>query len=193
MRCLTVALLFVCGSGLGAQAPTQATSADAQIAAAERAAASLPSVIAGAPPRKCNIVAPAQIVLPWSSKNPASFDLASGDFVARSISFGWDKTLEIGKIPLKPSHPDPAITLRLVWSRIDPAGETLTRQFPMVNVTGGGPMFYATAPQFPTPGRWMVVATAGAEWGCFVFDRPVRATPRPRATGGSSSLARVVR
>ena len=176
MRCIAVALLCVCGIGLGAQAPAQVQSAEAQIAAAEKAAASLPSVTANAPPRKCNIVKPEQIVFP-GSQIPASFNLASGDFVAKSISFGWDEKYEIGKMPLTPRHLDPSTKVRLDLSRLDPPGETRTESFQMVNVTGGGQMFYATATTFPTPGRWMVIATAGANWGCYVFDRPVKATP----------------
>ena len=177
MRCLSVVLLCACGISLGAQVPARVTSPEAQIAAAEKAGASLPGVTANTPPRKCYILKPEQIVLPGASNNPASFDLASGDFVARSVSFGWDKTYEIGKIPLTPGHPDPAIKVRLDLTRIDPSGETRTLQYQMVNVNSGHSMFYATASQFPTPGRWMVVATAGANWGCFVFDRPVKATP----------------
>jgi hypothetical protein len=177
MRCLTLVLLCVCGIGLGAQVPARVTSPEAQIAAAEKAAASMPGVTANTPPRKCYILKPEQIVLPGASDNPASFDLASGDFVARSVSFGWDKTYEIGKIPLTPRHLDPSVKVRLDLSRLDASAETRAVHFPMVNVEKGGPMFYATASQFPTPGRWMVVATAGANWGCFVFDRPVKATP----------------
>ena len=176
MRCLTVVLLGVCGISLGAQAPTQVTSAQAQIAAAEKAAASVPGVTPNTPPRKCYILKPEQIVLPGHSNNPASFDLGSGDFVARSISFGWDKAYEFGKIPLTPRHPDPSVKVRLDLTRLDPPGETRTFDFKMVNVTGGNPMFYATTPAFPTPGRWMIIATAGANWGCFVIDRPVKAT-----------------
>ena len=174
MRCLAVAMLFACGISVGAQ-PTQVMSAEAQIAAAEKAAAALPGVTANTPPRKCYILKPEQIVLPGYSKNPVSFDLSSGDFVARSISFGWDRAYEYGKIPLTPRHLDPSIKVRLDLTRIDPSGETRTYQHQMVNVTQGG-MFYATMSHFPTPGRWMVVATAGANWGCFVFDRPVKAT-----------------
>lgn len=176
MRCITVASICVCGISLGAQAPTQVASAEAQIAAAEKAAASLPSVIANAPPRKCYILKREQIVFPGGRQIPASFDLASGDFIAKSISFGWDKNYEIGKIPLKPRHLDPSIKVRLDLIRLDPQGETRTENFQMVNVAGGGPMFYATASTFPTPGRWMVIATAGANWGCYVFDRPVKMT-----------------
>ena len=97
MRCLTVVLLCLCGISLGAHAPAQVTSAQAQIAAAEKAAASLPGVTANTPPRKCYILKPEQIVLPGYSDNPASFDLSSGDFAAGSISFGWDKAYELGR------------------------------------------------------------------------------------------------
>jgi hypothetical protein len=169
-------LLCVCGVSLGAQAPAPVTSVQAQIAAVEKAAASVPGLPANTPPRKCYILKPEQIVLPGASDHPASFDLSSGDFVARSISFGWDKTYEIGKIPLTPRHPDPSVKVRLDLSRIDPSGETRAFEFPMVNVTGGKPMFYATSPSFPSPGRWMIIATAGANWGCFVIDRPVKVT-----------------
>ena len=178
MRCLSVALVCVSGIGLGAQTPAQVTSVEAQIAAVEKVAASLPSVIANAPPRRCNILRPEQIVLPGADKNPASFDLASGDFVARSISFGWDKEYKFGKIALTPRQADPSVKVRLDLSRLDPPGETRTTQHPMVNVNSGNPMFYATQPEFPTPGKWMVVVTAGAHWGCFVFDRPVKSALR---------------
>jgi hypothetical protein len=30
-------------------------------------------------------------------------------------------------------------------------------------------------PVFPTPGKWMMIMTAGSNWGCFVIDRPVKA------------------
>src|SRR5688572_24097735 len=124
MRCLTIVLLCVCTASFGAQPRAQVGPAQTQIAAAEKAAAALPGVTANTPPRKCYILKPEQIVLPGYSNNPASFELSSGDFVARSISFGWDKHYEFGKIPLTPRHPDPSVKVRLDLTRLDPPGET---------------------------------------------------------------------
>jgi hypothetical protein len=174
MRDFTIALLYAFWLSVGTQVGSQVSSAEAQIAAAEAAATAFPST-ADASHRKCTIVKPEQIVFPGGHDSPTAFDLRSGDFVARSISFGWDKTYEQAKIPLTPRHLDIRdATVRLDLTRIDPPGELRTAQFPMRNMTGGGPRFYASAPVFPTPGRWMIIATAGTNWGCFVIDRPVK-------------------
>jgi len=34
--------------------------------------------------------------------------------------------------------------------------------------------FFPSWLDFPTQGQWMVLATAGANWGCFVLYRPVK-------------------
>src|SRR5262245_37307584 len=79
------------------------------IAEAEAEGASYPRVDADTrnkwPPRTCMLIKPEQIVFPTSK---AGFDpsLRSGDFSAVSISFGWDKTYELAKVPLEVRHPD---------------------------------------------------------------------------------------
>lgn len=53
--------------------------------------------------------------------------------------------------------------------RIDPPGEQRVLEVTRLNGSA-----FATWPNFPTPGRWMIVVTAGVNWGCFVLDRPVK-------------------
>jgi hypothetical protein len=176
MRVLAVTALLAFGVSVEVHEASQATTAEAQIAAAEKAAAAFPSA-PGAPPRTCTILKPEQIVFPGGRDSPTAFDLRSGDFVARSISFGWDKTYEQSKIPLTPRNLDPRQThVRVDLTRIDPAGESRTDQFPMRNDTAGVPRFYGATPVFSTPGRWMIVATVGTNWGCYVIDRPTKGT-----------------
>jgi hypothetical protein len=31
-----------------------------------------------------------------------------------------------------------------------------------------GPIFYASGIVFPSPGRWLLIATSGHDWGCFI-------------------------
>jgi hypothetical protein len=51
---------------------------------------------------------------------------------------------------------EPADSLRLTIARL---------------ARGGRHMYgYPSLVAFPTPGRWLVVATAGSDWGCFILD-----------------------
>ena len=129
----------------------------------------------GAPSeRKCLVILPRQIVFPTTKGDPADFALQSGEFSIGSISFGWGSTNEVAKMPLRPRYPDDVgdgLTLRIV--RLDADADTVMIQEPkMVWGVGNGTNFYATFPRFPTLGRWMILAVAGANWGCFVLDRP---------------------
>jgi hypothetical protein len=185
MRYFSAFLFYACTIGLAAQIAPRPRTPEAQIAAAEAAGASFPraSGTADAPARKCTLVRPDQIVFPSTHGEPGAFSLVSGDFSAFSISFGWDRTYEQAKMPLTPRHPEAigkGLTMLLV--RIDPPGETAQLEVPTLAVplqqkTEAVPRsskFFPTGPKFTTPGRWMIVATAGVNWGCFVLDRPVK-------------------
>jgi len=131
-----------------------------------------------APARTCMLIKPDQIVFPTSKAgfNPS---LRSGDFSAVSISFGWDKTYELAKVPLEVRHPEligAGLWLRLI--RLDPPGDAPPLALADFNARAmnSGRGFFATFPRFPTPGKWMMIATAGANWGCFVLDRPVKSS-----------------
>ena len=166
---MRAALVIVCACVIGVHAQRLTpTTPEARIAAAEEAGAAFPRV--GAPKeRKCTIVRRDQIVFPTTHGDPGDFNLVSGEFVAGSISFGWDTTYEQAKMPLRARQPDVGRGVRLRLVPIDPPGEPLLLDFPQL--IGGG---FATWPKFPTPGKWMIIATAGVNWGCFVLDRPVK-------------------
>ena len=175
MRPIVVFVVIASAIGLRAQVVSRPLTAEAQIAAAEEAGASFPRAggAADTPPRTCTMVRPDQIVFPSTRGNPADFRLVSGEFFAGSISFGWGDTYEQAKMPLTPRYPD-AIGKGLAMTvvRIDPPGEAprlAASAFPSPDS-----WFFPTWPRFATPGRWMIVATAGVNWGCFVLDRPVR-------------------
>lgn len=150
----------------------------AQIAAAEAEGARHPREASAAtkdPARTCTTIRPDQIVFPTTKEgNPY---VQSGDFSAVSISFGWDKTYEQAKMPLVPLHPEAiGAGLRIRLIRLDQVGYGEPFELPGFNARtiGSGAEFFASWPKFPTPGTWMMIVTAGANWGCFVLDRPVR-------------------
>ncbi|HKW02275.1 MAG TPA: hypothetical protein VJN96_20805 [Vicinamibacterales bacterium] len=166
--------------------PTPAT----QIAAAEAAGAkhsrANDRAVANDPPRTCIIVKPEQIVFPTTTGDPRDHNLLSGDFFASSISFGWDKTYQQGKMPLEPLHPEATGDgLRLSLVRLDPPGLSHNQRFELNRGSGYRP-FFPSWPYFDTPGKWMILATAGSNWGCFVIDRPVTSSKERRGDSMSN-------
>lgn len=194
IACLAFCL---CAGGLFAQSRTPAPDLAAQIktaeafvtnarprtiAAAEAEGAGYPRVEAdtrsgsNAPARTCMLIKSDHIVFP-TSKGGFDPSLLSGDFSAVSISFGWDKTYELAKVPFEVRHPEAigaGLWLRLI--RLDPPGDAPPLALPGFNAftMNSHQGFFATFPTFPTPGKWMMIATAGANWGCFVLDRPIK-------------------
>ena len=173
----TVAAVVV-ALGLGPATAAQTQSAiEKRIAEAEAEGAKHPRVKTPDPyPRKCNIIQPEQIVFPTGkATNPYVW---SGDFDAVSISFGWDKTYAQAKMPLRVLYPDAIGSgLRIRVIRLDAPGDGPTYALDGFNARtiGSSEPFFASWPVFPTPGKWMMVMTAGSNWGCFVLDRPVKA------------------
>jgi hypothetical protein len=171
MRWLVTSSALALAVNVAAQQATPASTPapNPRIIAAETAARSFPFLSRTAPVRQCTIVKPAQIVFPATTGDPASYNLFSGEFTAGSISFGWDKTYEQAKMPLWPRHANNIGTgLQLVLTSLDSNDQIVQSYQPLSNNA------FATWPKFPSPGRWMIVATAGVNWGCFVLDRPVR-------------------
>jgi hypothetical protein len=180
---LVVALLGAVGayaapSGQTPVPPPAAPAIQKRIAEAEAEGAKHPRVRTPDPyPRTCNVIKPEQIVFPTgTATNPY---IASGDFDAVSISFGWDKTYELAKMPLRVLYPNAiggGLRIRLI--RLNPPADTYATPFVLngfnASTMSGGEKFFSSWPTFPTPGTWMMIMTAGSNWGCFVLDRPVK-------------------
>ncbi len=101
--------------------------------------------------------------------------LRSGDFIVRGTSSG---TLQAGKerkvlwIPLhgSPSRKPPLVVRA---ARVgNPADSVRFRIEGLAHGSGtSGPLYgYPSSVSFPSAGQWIVVATAGNDWGCFVLD-----------------------
>lgn len=189
MRDVVALALSLSVTAATAQTPSNAQRLAADIAAAEaRVTVARPRTVAEAeaegaaypratpasaslPARTCTIVRPDQIVFPTTHGDPAAYNLRSGDFESGSISFGWGDNYEQAKMPLVPRHLDvvgAGLWLRVI--RLDQPGEGPT--FALGSLNAG--RFFPSWPRFPTPGKWMLLVTAGANWGCFVLDRPVK-------------------
>jgi hypothetical protein len=126
--------------------------------------------------RTCTTIRPEQIVLPPPAKAINPF-VQSGEFEAASISFGWDQTYVQAKMPLVPRYREvvgAGLWIRVI--RLDQPGEGTTYALDDFNANNNSPWtkFFASWPRFPAPGKWMMLVTAGANWGCFVLDRPVK-------------------
>jgi hypothetical protein len=107
----------------------------------------------------------------------ATGSLRSGDIIVRGRLIGTNG-MEAGKedkilwIPLHaPSIGRPPLVLRA--DRIDHPADSLRLTVPGLTHGPGpaGRMFgYPSLVSFPKSGQWLVVATAGDDWGCFVVD-----------------------
>src|SRR5262249_6223013 len=130
MRLIIGCVLSACALS-HAQSTSLPATPEGRIAAIEKDALTFPraaargGVAAGAP--TCTVVPPDQIVFPSTKGDPSRYNVSSGEFSAGSISFGWGPTMEIAKMPLVPKHADNVGNgLRIISSRIDPPGETVT-------------------------------------------------------------------
>jgi hypothetical protein len=102
----------------------------------------------------------------------------SGEFVV-SGEIGALMVAREGKVSWTPFH-DPAsahATLLVRGSRLDHPG--ITSRFVSANyalpATANGSVtrdhaFYPSSFSLPSPGRWLLVATSGDDWGCFIVN-----------------------
>jgi hypothetical protein len=176
-----VVVILGVGPRPAAQTPPQTpplSPIEKRIAEAEAAGAKHPRVKTPDPyPRKCNFIRPEQIVFPAGKATDPY--IWSGDFDAVSISFGWDTTYEQAKMPLRVLYPNAIGNgLKINLVRLDPPENVYAPPFELngfnASTIGSGEKFFASWPKFPTPGKWMMIMTAGSNWGCFVLDRPVK-------------------
>lgn len=103
-----------------------------------------------------------------------SFDnpVRSGDFIARGFN-GYAGTWGsgYGKVAYLPAHPipdhPPPIVMRA--ATVDAQPQEMRVFTSSSFVQSGGAWFYNTGFHLPRRGRWLLVLTAGDDWGCFVF------------------------
>jgi hypothetical protein len=105
-----------------------------------------------------------------------AFRIRSGDFTVAGFSVyrgvwhaGW------GKLNWMPYHPQPANPGQLIVraTRLDdPTKQWIfEREGGMAHAPGANLDYsYPSAFYLPSPGRWMLVATAGTNWGCFIYN-----------------------
>jgi hypothetical protein len=116
-------------------------------------------------------------------------EVRSGEFVAGPFDLFPDmrlKALEWGRnggklwfIPrhIPPRYPPPADSASLLVraTRLDRSAGSRERSWSIWSRAQGSKppvLFFATNPPLTSSGRWMVVATAGPNWGCFVLELP---------------------
>jgi hypothetical protein len=116
-------------------------------------------------------------------------EVRSGEFVAGPFDLFPDmrlKALEWGRnggklwfIPrhIPPRYPPPADSASLLVraTRLDRSADSRERSWSIWSRSLGSKppvLFFATNPPLTSSGRWMVVATAGPNWGCFVLELP---------------------
>jgi hypothetical protein len=101
--------------------------------------------------------------------------MRSGEFLVGGELGGAVSAREI-KVWWEPMHPATSFALVVRGTRLSPAGDSV-RYLNEGWAIGGspatgavGPVFYASGIRIPSPGRWLLVATSGPDWGCFVVD-----------------------
>jgi hypothetical protein len=122
----------------------------------------------GTSERKCVTVAPDVSSAPGGS-------LRSGDFIMRSglLSSVWPHATGEYKVLWLPLHtpPDIRATLLLRAARVGQPADSIRIELPAAG-TPGAPRSVAGFPSlvsFPKAGQWIVIATAGDDWACFLF------------------------
>lgn len=109
----------------------------------------------------------------------------SGDFEVRGFdNYAWSWYRGVSKLTWWPKYPRVGDTLTVRVVRADQRADTAVFKFRgPVRVGGNRPYMYPSDVRVPRPGPWVMVATAGANWGCFFYDLPATrpaASPRPQ-------------
>ena len=101
--------------------------------------------------------------------------LRSGEFVIGGNIGGSEAWHGEVKIWWEPMHPAESFSLVVRGVSLTTPGDTL--RYTSTNwVIGGrppadwsGPVFFASGLVIPSTGRWLVIATSGPDWGCFIL------------------------
>jgi hypothetical protein len=104
--------------------------------------------------------------------------LRSGDFIVRGRVFEAGVEHKVLWIPLHGSALSKPLVVRA--ARVDSAADSVRLRVGGLarSLFRAGPLYgYPSLVSLPSGGRWLVVATAGGDWGCFVLDVRPRAKP----------------
>jgi VWFA-related protein len=94
----------------------------------------------------------------------------SGDFVAGNFA-EYPGLNRLGSLSWTPAHvPTERQPLTIRFARLDRPGPGSRAVFVARAEMESGQVFFPSRVNLPTPGRWMLVATSGPNWGCFILD-----------------------
>lgn len=172
-----VALLSVMTARRGAAQRIPLTLAEANSEGAAAAHGDVPARTARAFRQGFDGTSNRTCVNPTSSNDAGTGSLRSGDIIIRArLSGDWrpraNRDYKILWFPLHNpfEYPD---TLLIRAVRLGDASDTLRLSVPHWAWATGAPKTESGFPslvRFPSPGNWLVVATAGPDWGCFVLN-----------------------
>jgi len=87
------------------------------------------------------------------------------------------------KIAWSPTDDSPSMSLQVRGRLVsDPESSLALRTSRTARTTGADDdtwYFFPSMTEFPESGEWVVVATSGANWGCFIFDVTAPGAPAP--------------
>ena len=102
--------------------------------------------------------------------NPNESEIRSGDFLIGAEvggSLGAPMAGREAKIYWVPRHPAVGDTLVVRATLLDSPADT--SRFVSANWAVSTGWFYASGYLLPKSGRWLVIATSGPDWGCFIL------------------------
>jgi len=87
------------------------------------------------------------------------------------------------KIAWSPTDGSPSMSLQVRGRLVSDSESTLALRTSRIARTTGADddtwYFFPSMIEFPASGEWVVVATSGANWGCFIFDVTAPGAPVP--------------
>jgi hypothetical protein len=140
------------------------------VAATEAAGASFPRVLAGAKAQPLPDSAVGTSERKCVEANGTK-QVRSGEFVAGPFALYGQNWPRFGKVWWAPLYPnvqnDRLPPARITATRLNYRAQTYTKD--LETTAWGGGWFYPSGFLLPWYGRWMIVVTAGENWGCFLY------------------------
>ena len=155
----------------GGRAPLSTDSVPRTVVEAERQATGLARGTPNNPRRDWD--SPARGTTERTCVDTDSVSIAqSGDFIVGPFAqYNANWNAGYGKLVWQPAvlSPSEPTTLTVRAVRLDtPDAARVFEGFPLTYSRAGPTKFHVTGVHLPTRGRWLLVATAGMNWGCFI-------------------------